>query len=205
MQSRGIDISHWQGNINFNLLKSEIDFMIIKAGGSDKTFYKDKMFETYYKEAKAHNIPVGAYYFVGSKCISYADGVADAKRFIELLKGKQFEYPVYIDIETTNPAQKAGATDAVVGFCETMESAGYYVGIYASDISGFKERLNIDNLRLFDKWVARYGTSPKYVNYYGMWQYSSTGRVKGISGNVDLDIAYINYPMVIKSKHLNGF
>ena len=179
MKTKGIDISHWQGNINFDLLKNETDFIIIKAGGSDKGFYKDKMFETYYKKAKENDIPVGAYYFVGKNCTSYADGVADAKRFLDLIKDKQFEYPVYIDIETTAPAQRLGATNAVIGFCETMEAYNYYVGIYASDISGFKDRLNLQYLSKFDKWVARYGKSPEYVKAFGMWQFSSSGRVKG--------------------------
>ena len=204
--AKGIDVSHWQGVIDWLSVKeSGIEFAILKAGGSDDGFYTDSTFEQNYKEAKAVGLPVGAYYFVGSLCTSRADGIADAKRFLEIIKGKSFEYPVYIDLESTNPAAKAGATEACIGFCETMEAEGYYCGIYASDVSGFAERLDITKLQKFDKWVARYGSKPQYVKTYGMWQYSSTGTVSGISGGVDMDESYMNYPEIIKGAGLNGF
>ena len=204
--AKGIDVSHWQGVIDWLSVKeSGIEFAILKAGGSDDGFYTDGTFEQNYKEAKAVGLPVGAYYFVGSLCTSRADGIADAKRFLEIIKGKSFEYPVYIDLESTNPAAKSGATEACIGFCETMEAEGYYCGIYASDVSGFAERLDITKLQKFDKWVARYGSKPQYVKTYGMWQYSSTGTVSGISGGVDMDESYMNYPEIIKGAGLNGF
>ena len=204
--AKGIDVSHWQGVIDWLSVKeSGIEFAILKAGGSDDGFYTDSTFEQNYKEAKAVGLPVGAYYFVGSLCTSRADGIADAKRFLEIIKGKSFEYPVYIDLESTNPAAKAGATEACIGFCETMEAEGYYCGIYASDVSGFAERLDITKLQKFDKWVARYGSKPQYVKTYGMWQYSRTGTVSGISGYVDMDESYMNYPEIIKGAGLNGF
>lgn len=206
MKTKGIDVSRYQGTIDWKKVKaSDISFAIIKAGGSDDGFYKDSKFEENYKNAKAAGMPVGAYYFVGSGCVSHADGVADAKRFIEMLKGKQFEYPVYIDVEATSPDNRSGATKAVIGFCETMEAAGYYCGIYASDISGFVDRLDQSQLKSYDKWVARYGSAPQKTETYGMWQYSETGMVPGISGHVDLDYAYIDYPTIMKEKHLNGF
>lgn len=202
----GIDISHWQGIIDFNKVKkSGVDFIIIKAGGSDKGFYKDSKFETYYAQAKNLGFKIGSYYFVGKGCISAKDGAADAERFLNIIKGKTFEYPVYIDIETTPKSMKQGATDAVIAFCEVLENAGYYAGIYASDISGFHDALQIERLNAYDKWVARYGASPKYVKSYGVWQYSSKGKIEGITGNVDLDISYLNYENIMKKKHLNGF
>lgn len=203
-KTHGIDISHWQGIIDFKKVAEVFDFVIIKAGGSDAGFYRDKKFETNYKKAKEAGLCVGAYYFVGKDCTSYAAGVADAKRFIELLAGKSFEYPVYIDIEQTPIVKRQGATDAVIGFCETMETAGYYVGVYGSDISGFKDRLVLSRLSAFDKWVARYGSKPKFVTKYGMWQKSSKGVVAGIKGNVDINEAYLNYPAIMARKHLNG-
>lgn len=202
----GIDISRWQGVINFNQVKaSGVDFAIIKAGGSDKGLYKDSKFETYYASCKNLGIKTGSYYFVGPDCISAADGIADAERFLNIIKGKSFEYPVYIDIETTPKTAKKGATDAVIAFCETLENNGYYAGIYASDISGFHDALQLERLEKFDKWVARYGKSPQYVPVFGMWQYSSKGSVPGIIGHVDMDISYIDYDKIMKSKHLNGF
>ena len=203
---KGIDVSRWQGDIDWKSVKADgIEFAIIKAGGSDAGFYKDRKFEQNYKGAKDAGIAVGSYYFVGSGCTSTEDGKADARRFVEMLAGKKFEMPVYIDLESTSISSKKGATDAVIGFCDVMESAGYYVGIYASDIAGFKDRLDASRLTRFDKWVARYGSKPSYITEYGMWQSSETGKVNGINGNVDLDTAYKDYPTVIKQLGLNGF
>lgn len=202
----GIDVSRHQGNIAWQTVKnSGIEFAILKAGGSDDGFYTDSTFENNYQRARESGLPLGAYYIVGPLCISREDGIADAKRFIEIIKGKCFEYPVYIDLEFTAPANRTGATDAVIGFCETLEQADYYCGIYASDISGFVERLDLSRLGAYDKWVARYGSKPTAVQRYGIWQKSSTGRVQGISGNVDLDECYIDYPAIMKSKGLNGY
>lgn len=209
MESRGIDVSHWQGNIDFNKVKaSGIDFVILKAGGSDGKLnkrYRDKCFEQYYKDAKAAGLCVGAYYFVGKNCNNVEEGMQDAVHFEELLNGKQFDMPVYMDFEAPSSLTKSGNTQAAIVFCQYMESAGYFVGIYASDVSGFNDRLENSKLSMYNHWVARYGSSPKVVKSYGMWQYSSKGRVTGINGNVDLDIAYLDFPTIIKKKGFNGF
>lgn len=206
MMKNGIDISKYQGNIAWKQVKdSGIDFAIIKAGGSDDGFYTDPTYEANYKNAKAVGMSVGAYYIVGPYCVSKEDGIADAKRFLKMLEGKTFEYPVYIDLELTSPTTKTGTTDAVIAFCKTMEAAGYFCGIYASDISGFKDRLELSRLKTRALWVASYGSMPKYVSSYGIWQKSSTGRVPGIVGDVDLDECYVDYPAIIKSRGDNGF
>lgn len=204
---KGIDVSHWQGTINWSAVKnSGINFAIIKAGGSDAGFYVDQTFERNYSGAKACGLHVGAYYFVGAKCKSKADGEADAQRFIDILKGKQFDMPVYLDFEAPDASNISGNTDAAVAFCKAMENAGYYVGIYASDISGFQNRLIKSSLTPFTWWVARYGSAPVYaVENKHIWQYSSTGKVSGINGNVDMDESYVDFPTIIKSKGFNGY
>lgn len=204
---KGIDVSRWQGNINWSAVKNDgIEFAIIKAGGSDAGFYKDPYFEKNYSGCKANGIYVGAYYFVGAGCTSKADGEADAKRFLEFLKGKQFEMPVYIDFEAPNGANKQGNTDACIGFNEVMENAGYYAGVYASDYSGFKDRLNKDALKPYTWWVAHYGGRVDYATANSdIWQYSSTGRVAGINGNVDMDECYKDFPTIIKNGGFNGY
>lgn len=205
MEKRGIDISHWNKVINFDRASGDIDFVILKAGGSDKGFYKDSTFEKYYHEFHdVRGIPTGAYYFVGRLCIDYQSGVNDALKMLDLIKGKKFEYPIYIDLESTSPKHRQGATEACKGFCDTIEKAGYYAGIYASDISGFIDRLDKSQLDRYDKWSARYGSEPKNVEW-GMWQYSSKGTIDGINGNVDLDIAVKSYPEIMKRAHLNGY
>lgn len=204
---KGIDISHWQKNVDFETLKKvdEVDFCILKAGGSDKGCYVDSTFYSRYEECKKHGINVGAYYFVGPKCDSDIDGAADAIRFLNIISNLQFEYPIYIDFEAPPATDREGNTDACIAFCRVCEQEEYYVGIYASDISGFKDRLNIARLAPFDKWVARYGKQPEFVQKYGIWQCSSKGIFAGISGNVDCDVSFVNYPNIMKQKHLNGF
>ena len=203
---KGIDISHWNGVIDFDQVKSSgIDFVIIKAGGSDKGFYKDPKFEENYKKAKAAGLKVGAYYFVGRKFYGDISGTADAHRFIDILGDKQFEYPVFLDIETTDPIYKEFATDAAFSFCKEMEKSEYFCGIYASDISGFKDRLEMEHLKMFCSWVARYGKEPSYNKDWQIWQYSSKGNIPGISSNVDLDYSKSDFSKVIIEKGFNNF
>ena len=206
MTRKGIDVSHWQGTIDWNKIKKAgIEFAIIKAGGSDAGFYTDSKWEANYKGAKAAGIPIGAYYFVGKDCVTAAAGKADAERFLQILKGNQLEYPVYMDNEAQPASAKAGITEATIAFCETMEDAGYFVGIYGSAVSGFKERMDDTKLTSFAHWVAQYASKCSYKGDYGIWQYSSKGSVDGISGNVDMDYAYVDYPSIIQSGGFNGF
>ena len=213
MTMTGIDVQRWQGIIDFNKVKTDnrVQFAIIKAGGSDAGIYKDPMFEINYRGFKAIGVPVGAYYFVGPGFISANDGLADAKRFAQLLDGKQFEMPVYVDVEANFQAGKQAVTDAVIAFCDYMESRGFYVGIYGSDISTFKEKVDLTRLNKYTLWVARYGSKPSYVKSYAMWQFTSTyssgeARIPGITSNgLDRNYCYVDFPSIIKSVGLNGF
>jgi GH25 family lysozyme M1 (1,4-beta-N-acetylmuramidase) len=203
---KGIDVSHWQGTIDWDKVKAAgIKFAIIKAGGSDAGFYTDSKWEANYTGAKSAGIPIGAYYFVGRDCVTAAAGKADAERFIKILNGKQLEYPVYMDNEAQPASAKAGITEAAIAFCETMEDAGYFVGIYGSAVSGFQERMDDSKLKAYSHWVAQYASKCTYSGEYGIWQYSSTGRVDGIKGNVDMDYGYIDYPSIIKNGGFNGY
>lgn len=204
MQVYGIDVSKWQGNIDWIAVKASgtAKFAILKAGGSDKGFYTDAMFQKNYDMCKMLGIPVGAYYFAGPKFGSAAgNGIADAKRFHEIIKGLQFEYPIYLDIEAQPVSDKEGTTREAIAFCEYLEDQGYYVGIYGSRISGFEDRLIKDDLVDYTWWVADYSNHIPAP----MHQYSSTGSIPGINGNVDLNICTVDFPAVIKSHHLNGY
>lgn len=211
----GIDVSHWQGNIDFEAVKKAgYSFVIIKCGGSDRGFYKDSKFETYYRQAKEAGLYVGAYYFVGRKFRGTESGVADAKRMIELIRGKSFEMPVVVDVENQqNPSVNRGKiTDATIAFCKTLEENGYYAMIYGQDYQTFVESLDIERLGAYDKWVARYSTSkPKYVESYGIWQYGGDvnylcrAKVSGVSSNAcDQNFAYKDYPTIMRKNKLNG-
>lgn len=208
---KGLDISSYQKGINFNAIKNAgIEFLILRAGftgwGTGVSYNKDSCFESFYNSAKQYNIPVGTYWY---SCANTREkGIAEANyMYNNCLKGKQFEYPIYIDVEDTHHQvnNKRGVTDAIKGFCETLEKLGYYVGIYASDISGFQEKMYINELTMYDKWVARYGSKPKFVTEYGMWQSSSSGKINGYNGNLDTDESYKNYTPIITSNGFNGF
>jgi len=202
----GIDVSRHNGNINWSkVAQSGVKFAIIKAGGSDDGFYKDPKFEYNYTRAFNCGLGVGAYYFVGPKCKSREDGIADAHRFYQIISGKKFDYPVFIDFEAPSAYNKSGNTEAVIGFCEYMESKGYYCGVYASTLSGFDDKLIDTKLKPYDHWVADYRGYNGYKGSTGIWQYSETGKISGISKKTDLDYAYKNYPSIIKRKHLNGW
>lgn len=203
---KGIDISRWQGEIDFSKVKAAgYDFVIIKAGGSDMGFYTDSCWEKNYKAAKAAGLHVGAYYFVGFLFYGDTAGRADALRFIRMLEGKQLELPIFVDIETTQPARRAEATEAAIAFCETMENAGYFVGIYSSDISGFKERLDHDRLKAYAHWVADYTGDTDICKNWQIRQISNKGVVPGITPYVDLDITNVDYEPIMKKNGLNGF
>lgn len=208
---KGLDISYYQAGINLDsVVNAGYKFLILRAGftgwGTGVSYNKDDQFETFYNQAKARGLGVGAYWY--SCADNYQKGVNEANWMYEnCLKGKQFDYPIYIDVEEPRwqTGKKDGVTQAIKGFCETLENKGYYVGIYASDISGFKDKMNIGDLIAYDKWVARYGSKPKYVTSYGMWQSSSTGRINGYNGNLDTNEAYKDYPAIIKNAGLNGY
>ena len=100
---------------------------------------------------------------------------------------------------------KAGATEAAIAFCRAMEAAGYYAGIYSSTYSGFRDRLDDSKLTPFTHWVAQYASKCTYGGSYGIWQYSSSGQVNGISGRVDMDVSYQDFPSIIKAGGYNGY
>ena len=211
---KGLDISSYQKGIDFKLIKhvgmAGIGFLILRAGftgwGTGVNYNKDDCFEKFYNESKRLGISVGAYWY--SCANTYDKGVSEAKFMYEnCLKGKRFEYPIYIDVEDDHHQanNKEGVTNAIIGFCEYLENLGYYVGIYASDISGFKEKMYIEKLESYDKWVARYNDNPQYVEKYGMWQYTSQGRIDGYDDYLDINESYKDYETIIKKAGLNGF
>ena len=185
---QGIDVSRWQGQIDWAKVKAAgIKFAILKCGGSDAGFYSDRTFEYNYNEAKKNGIAVGAYYFVGKDCISYEAGQADAKRMLSICAGKEFELPLFIDIEAQDPKNKVGITDSIIGFYDVMKASGRKAGVYASKVSGFKDRIEDDRIQHIPHWVAQYNDNCTYDKPYIIWQKSSKGSVAGISGNVDLN------------------
>lgn len=210
MERKGLDISSYQRGINFDVVKSNVDFLILRAGftgwGGDGTNKnKDSCFEDFYSKSKARGIPVGAYWY--SCANTYEKGKAEAEYlYNNCLKGKQFEYPIYMDVEEDRHQQvgKSRMADAIKGFCEYLENKGYYVGIYANS-NYFNNFIDTAKLSMYDKWLAVWTSNKPSFKYgdYGLWQNSSSGYISGM--RVDTDYAYKDYPTIIKKAGLNGY
>lgn len=203
----GIDVSKWQNGLKISQAKVEgVEYVIAKIGGSDNGRYKDVCFDTFYNQAKSVGMPIGTYYIGGD--FDEASAIASAEHCISLLKGHQFEYPIYYDVERdmltkTNPSQ---LTKIVNAFCKKVESAGYWVGIYASE-STFKSEVNDVDLKHFCHWIARWGKNrPSGAD---MWQFGGETnliRSNKICGKIcDQDYCYVDYPTKIKARKLNGW
>lgn len=202
---KGIDVSKWQGEINWSKVKNDgIDFAMLRATFGSKKGQVDTFFEKNYKGAKEVGISVGAYHY------SYAVTVEEAKREADhcysVLKGKKFEYPIAFDMEEGVQAKlgKEKISQIVKAFCEKMENYGYYVCIY-SNLYWLNNFFTNEILKKYDVWLAQWTKKPTFKKPYGIWQKSSTGRVDGVNGNVDLDESYKNYPAIMKFNGLNGY
>lgn len=201
--AKGIDVSEHQGVINWEKVKAsgKVDFAILRAGYGKEVSQVDKQFERNYSECKRLNIPVGAYWY------TYATNVDEAKQeasvYLRTLAGKSFEYPVAFDIEEKSNLLRA--SELCEAFCSEMEKAGYYTAIYSFK-SAFENNITSNVTEKYDTFLSHIGVEQTdYSGDYGLWQYSWTGRIDGISDDVDLDYAYKNYPTIIKNAGLNGF
>ena len=202
----GIDVSQWQGTINWAKVKEAgIQFALLRAGYGDCLSYPNQIdwqWEANYKNCKSVGMPVGAYYY------SYATTVDAAKReaqsCLSLLKGKQFEYPIYYDVEEMSIFRTGRTNEIIKAFADVLEQAGYYVGIYIYR-SAAQSYLNETTKNKYSMAIAEYNTQCYYTGKYDIWQNSSTTRVNGINGNVDHDYCYVDFPAKIKAGGFNGY
>ena len=200
---KGIDVSYAQGMIDWEKVKASwlVDFSILRAGYGRETTQVDTQFERNYAACKRLGIPVGVYWY--SYATTAAEAEQEAKVCLQTIRGKQFEYPVAFDIEEARSLPQADAL--CTAFCNALEKQGYYAAIYT-----FKSALE-NNIRAaiksrYDIFLSHVGVQQtSYAGAYGLWQYSWTGRIPGISGDVDLDYAYKDYPTMIQNAGLNGF
>ena len=198
MSYKVIDVSTHQGTINWAQVKaSGVDGVIIRAGYGRESDQKDARFDEYYVGAKAVGLPVGTYHYSYAK--STAEVLKESDAMLNWMKGKQFELPVYFDAEETGIT-----TDMVIAYCDKLEKAGYFVGVYANK-HWLTNILDYDRIKRFTVWVAQYNSTCTLGKAHDMWQYSSSGRVAGISGNVDMNHCYRDFAALIKSAGLNGY
>lgn len=209
MTKIGIDVSYSQGKVDWaKVKKSGVEFVILRAGYGREASQVDDTFEANYSGCKAVGLPVGVYWY------SYAedeeDAVKEAKACLEVIKGKQFEYPIYFDPERDFQFNngKSFVSKISKAFIKTIEDKGYYGGLY-TNANWIRNVIDSDLQENYTVWLAAYtgdiNDKPDYDGQYGMWQFSSKGNIEGIGPYVDLDLCYSDYPTKIKSKGLNGF
>ncbi len=189
---QGIDVSRHQGYIDWQQVKNAgIDFAIIRCGyGANTASQDDVRWEYNASSCESLGIPYGVYLYSYADNTSEIDG--EVQHVLRLLKGHKPTLPVYIDIEENKQFALGGAvlSEFAKRFCSQMKSAGYKSGLYTSTSHWNAYFGTFAALPAYYHWVAQYNTSCTYSGRYETWQYSNTGRVSGISGNVDRDIWY---------------
>lgn len=207
----GIDISRWQGDFDLEKAQAEgFDFVIIKGGGGDDGLYTDSKFARNYENAKRLGMRVGAYWF--SKALTVEQAIREADYFHEhILKGKQFELPVYMDVEHASMLDlgKRLLTDIIHAFCQRLEEKGYWAGIYSSQ-SFFTAYMIDSELQRYAHWVACWGKTCSYDgDCFGMWQYGGETnliRSNKVAGVVcDQNYMLSDYPTLIRNTGKNGY
>ena len=191
-KAKCIDVSEWNGDINFNKVRNTgVTCVIIRAGYGKDPNQEDNEFQKYYKQAKAAGLNVGAYWY------SYATSVdaakAEVRNCMKTIQGKEFDLPVFLDVEEYRQAvlPRRTLTDIISTFCDGIKSNGFESGLYSAKSmlvdSAYPDELSSKYLI----WIAAPNTSysdlPSYVD---LWQYSWAGSVDGIRGNVDLNYIY---------------
>lgn len=209
--SLGIDVSTWQGKINWSKVKaSGISFAMIRAGFRGTVSGKiteDNQFENNIKGAIANNINVGVYFF--SMARDKEEALEEAKWLYEHIKDYDISYPVAIDIEIFDRDRLEGVsysqmTENAITFCNYMRSKGYTPMIYSymNALTKIFDTAKFGNERI---WLAQYNDVVTYKGKYHMWQYTSSGSVPGISGRVDMNVAYFSVTNdVTKREVVNG-
>jgi len=209
----GIDVSSYQGNINWNKVKAAgVDYAIIRLGyrgyGTGAVML-DTKFHTNMKNAASAGIPTGVYFY--SQAINEEEAIEEAETVIKNLKGYNISYPVVFDMEEVNddpedvrtsqltPKQR---TDITIAFCERIREAGYTPMVYGN-ISWMIMNLEFERLEEYDKWFAQYFKQPFFPYEFAMWQYTPNGKIDGIEGGVDLNMGFVDYSSVPKNKTTN--
>lgn len=213
---KGIDVSYCQNEVDWDTAKASglVDFAILQAGYGRETSQVDTQFERNYAACKRLGIPCGAYWF--SYAMSSDEAKREAQVFLQTIKGKSFEYPVYMDLELAKQFAlgKAACSAIVDAFLSVLEQSGYYAGLYCSTY--YLDNYLSDSIKSrYTVWCAQYASKCTYQNPYGIWQYNVAGNaeydiigqksIPGIVGECDMDYCYTDYPSIIKAAGLNGF
>lgn len=194
---KGIDVSEWQGEIDWQQVKdSGVEFVIIRVGGRGMTeggLYTDEYAQSYYEGATAVGLKVGAYLF--SQSISVEEAIEEAEFVLEQVENWEVQMPLVYDWEymgqdaRTADMDPRTLTDMANAFCQTIEAAGYTPMLYFGR-SQSVDMMHLEELVDYPFWLAMYSTVMDYPYKIDMWQYTDEGTVPGISGNVDLNLLF---------------
>ena len=196
-----IDVSRYQGVIDWERLAGKIGGAMLKTVSTNKSFggiYIDPQFGRNYAECKRLGIPVGAYYYTYAQ--DAATVQAELAKLREALAGKSFELPIVVDVEDNKlkPLSADALTDLVIAAADAIESWGLYAMVYTYTYYANTE-LNMDRLSAYDLWIADY-TGKRPTRKHGMWQYTSKYKMAGVpegDGLVDMNHVYRDYPSII--------
>lgn len=206
MSKKGIDVSEFQGKIDWEKVKNDgIEFAILRCGyGMDFSNQDDVEYERNANECERLGIPYGVY------LMSYANTVekarSEAKHVLRLIEGRKISLGVWYDIEdngTSGAINKETLTNIINTFCNTIKNAGYKVGVYAN-LNWLENKIEKTIKDNYDIWVAQYYSKCEYEGKYIMWQHTSSGKVNGISTNVDMNILYEDLPVINNNDNNNS-
>ena len=206
MSKKGIDVSEFQGKIDWEKVKNDgIEFAILRCGyGMDFSNQDDVEYERNANECERLGIPYGVY------LMSYANTVekarSEAKHVLRLIEGRKISLGVWYDIEdngTSGAINKETLTNIINTFCNTIKNAGNRVGVYAN-LNWLENKIEKTIKDNYDIWVAQYYSKCEYEGKYIMWQHTSSGKVNGISTNVDMNILYEDLPVINNNDNNNS-
>lgn len=195
----GIDVSKWNGSIDWNAVKnSGVSYVIIRCGYRGSTtgaLIEDPMFRSNIQGASNAGLKVGVYFF--TQAVNEVEAVEEASMVLGLIKGYNMSYPVFLDVEASNgradSISASTRTSVCKAFCQTIQNSGYKAGVYANK-TWLNSYMDAASLTGYKIWLAQYAAAPTYSKTrYDMWQYSSKGNVSGIKGGVDMNISYMGY------------
>lgn len=196
----GVDVSAYQKSIDWKKVKdSGVEFAILRLGyrgyGKSGKIVLDSNFEQNYMNARKEGIEIGVYFF--SQAINTEEVREEANFVLEHLKGKEINYPVAFDLEKikndtarTDNLTSDEITDMTLEFCDIIKSNGYTASIYGN-AKTFTTKMKLELFNDYCKWYADYQENPLYPYDFSIWQYTETGKIDGITGNVDINIQFV--------------
>lgn len=198
LSHKGIDISRYQGNVDFSKVYDDgVEYVMMRCGyrsyGSG-VLMEDTSFRNNVTNALQNNLSVGVYFF--TQAISVEEAIEEADFVLNLIRPYNITYPIALDVEEIagdtyrqQDLTPTELTDIIIAFCERIRASGYTPMIYGN-LKCFAGMVDITRLEAYEKWFAYYSDEPYLPYEFSMWQYTSSGTVAGVSGNVDMNISF---------------